>query len=353
MPFLSRLRAAAALAAVLAAPAYANDGFGGLTATGLQFQDTGVVQMLSEDLYLGLDQIRVSYVFRHGGDEDLTGEVIFPLPPINLSGLMESDFALPREDLDKQNIVDFTATVDGKKIPVKVDRIAVIEEPWDENRPLSASYDSPGTDVTATLKAHKIPLTLNFEKAAAALKALPGSVKAELADAGLASFDDAGDAYPMWSIIERYHWTQTFPHGKDVKIAHTYRSAPPGGIFIWRDPSKEEGDYIQTMVDKYCIDSGTQSAIKKALQKDTGDGDTWWGGMAYYLDYVLLTANTWDGPIADFKLTIDKGHPKNVLSLCIDGIKKTGPTTFVVEKKNFTPKSDLNLLIVAGQESFR
>ncbi|MBL9010999.1 MAG: DUF4424 domain-containing protein [Alphaproteobacteria bacterium] len=351
MPSLSRLCAAAALAAVLAAPAFANDGFGGLTATGLQFQDTADVQMLSEDLFLGLDQIRVSYVFRHTGEEDVTGEVIFPLPPINLSGLMESDFAIPREDLDKENFVGFTATVDGKKVPVKTDRIAVIEEPWDENRQLSASYDSPGADITATLEENGIPLSLDFDKVVAALKALPPRTKKEFEAAGLAFFDDSGEAYPSWSIIERYHWTQTFRAGKDVKIAHSYRSAPPGGIFVWREPSKEEGDYIQTLVDKYCIDKGTQSAIKKALIKSDGDGEAWWNGMAYYLDYVLTTANTWNGPIGTFKLTIDKGDPKNVLSLCIDGIKKTGPTTFVVEKKNFTPKSDLNLLIVSNPGS--
>ncbi len=70
-----------------------------------------------------------------------------------------------------------------------------------------------------------------------------------------------------------------------------------------------------------------------------------------YHDYVLTTANTWSGPIGTFKLTIDKGSPKNVLSLCVDGIKKTGPTTFVVEKKNFTPDADLNLLIVSNPGS--
>ena len=351
MRSLPRLGAAAALAAGLAAPAFANDGFGGLSASGVQFQEAADVQMLSEDLYLGLDQIRVAYVFRHTGDEDLTGEVIFPLPPINLSGLMESDFAIPREDLDKENFVGFTATVDGKKIAVKTDRIAVIEEPWDEKRPLSASYDSPGADVTAKLKANRIPLSLDYEKAVAALKALPQKVKDEFAAGGLAVFDDSGEAYPMWSIIERYHWTQTFRAGKDVKIAHSYRSAPPGGIFVWRDPQGGEDDYIGSLVDKYCIDKGTQSAIKKALIKSDGDGEAWWNGMAYYLDYVLTTANTWSGPIGTFKLTIDKGSPKNVLSLCVDGIKKTGPTTFVVEKKNFTPDADLNLLIVSNPGS--
>ena len=81
------------------------------------------------------------------------------------------------------------------------------------------------------------------------------------------------------------------------------------------------------------------------LKSGSGD-DAYWNGMSYYVDYVLKTARTWNGPIKDFKLTIDKGKADSVISLCIDGIKKTGPTTFVVEKKDFTPDDDISILIV-------
>jgi hypothetical protein len=177
------------------------------------------------------------------------------------------------------------------------------------------------------------------------LSKLPQAAKDDLAKLGYANFEDNGTPYPGWSIIERYHWTQTFPAGKDVKIEHSYDGAFPGGIFIWRDPT-DEADYTNTIIKQYCIDEGTQKAIKAALKKETDGTDTYYNGMAYYLDYVLTTASTWAGPIGSFKLTIDKGNPKNAISLCIDGIKKTGPTTFVVEKKDFTPASDISILLV-------
>ena len=44
------------------------------------------------------------------------------------------------------------------------------------------------------------------------------------------------------------------------------------------------------------------------------------------------------------------GKPDNVQSLCVEGIRKTGATTFVVEKQDFTPTQDLRLLIVSGLE---
>jgi hypothetical protein len=345
-----RIAAATALAAVLAAPAFANDGFGGLTATGLQFDQTGVVQMLTEDLYLSLDKVKVAYTFRHSGDEDLTGEVIFPLPPIGLGDINESDFAIPREQLDKENIVNFTATVEGKAVKVKTDRIAIVLEVINTENPAPPGYESPGEDITATLTKYKIPLSLNFDKVAAALSKLPQAAKDDLTARGYAAFDENG-GYPLWSIVERYHWTQTFPAGKDIKIAHSYDGAFPGGIFMWRAKPGPDDTWQAELTKKYCVDDGTGKAIVKALRQEGEGAETYNVGMAYYVDYVLTTANTWAGPIGSFKLTIDKGNAKNVISLCVDGIKKTGPTTFVVEKKNFTPTDDISILLVPDKST--
>lgn len=76
-----------------------------------------------------------------------------------------------------------------------------------------------------------------------------------------------------------------------------------------------------------------------------------WGeagyGTAYNIAYVLRTANSWAGPIGQFRLTLDKGAVENVISLCVTEIQKTGPTTFVVERTDYTPDRDLEILIVA------
>lgn len=347
---LRHLTAAASAAALLVFAASANDGFGGLSATGLQFDQTGIVQMLSEDLYLSLDRIKIAYVFRHGGDEDLTGEVIFPLPPISLGDIHESDFAIPRDKLDNENIVNFTATVEGKPVKVKTDRIALLITPINTENPVPDSYDTPGEDITATLAKYKIPLSLDFDKVAGALAKLPQTAKDELTKLGYAGFDENG-GYPLWSIVERYHWTQTFPHGKDIKISHSYDGAFPGGIFMWKDKPTADDAWQAELTKEYCVDDGTGRAIFKALRVEGEGADKYSVGTAYYIDYVLTTAKTWAGPIGDFKLTIDKGNAKNVISLCIDGIKKTGPTTFVVEKKDFTPESDISILLIPDKST--
>jgi hypothetical protein len=45
-------------------------------------------------------------------------------------------------------------------------------------------------------------------------------------------------------------------------------------------------------------------------------------------------------------LRLDKGQPDALISLCGTGIAKISPTRFEMRKTNFTPSSDLDILIV-------
>lgn len=342
------MRLSLVVALLTATPVLANDGFGGLSATGLTFGQTEAVAMEEEQLFIGLDRVTVDYVFRNITDRDVTGEVIFPLPPVAAWSDYEGMMNLP-EDLSQPDLVGFTATVDGQPVAVTIDRIAVIEDGWDQPNPPAKQYDNPGREVTADLERLGIPLTLDVEAAREALLALPEDKRAEVMALGIAEYS-AGDAaqdispevWGYWSIVTRYHWTQTFPAGKVVRISHSYTNRPPGGLFYWSDPPEE---YQARLAEDYCIDQGTARAIARTLKNPQGEeyGDY---GTAYYLSYVLRTANSWAGPIGRFTLTLDKGAPENVISLCAEGVRKTGPTTFVIEKTDYTPDRDLEILVV-------
>lgn len=349
-----RLLRPACLAAVIAAAApgaRANDGFGGLDATGLEFSRTDAVAMESEDLFIGIDRIRVDYVFRNVTGQDVGGEVIFPLPPVSLWEMRESMMNLPEPPLP-DNLVDFRASVDGMPVDVAIDRIAVIEPPWDEDRPPAAQYDTPGRDVTAELARLGLPLTLDADAVVRALLALGPEARAAVQAAGLAeyfaAYPDEGipeSVEPAWSVVLRYHWTQVFPAGQELRVRHEYRNSPPGGIFYWEHPIGPDGDYLREIAARYCVDDGTSAAMARALRRDD-DGTESSYGLAYFLAYVLRTANSWAGPIGSFRLTLDKGDARNVISLCAEGVRKTGPTTFVIEKSDYRPARDLEILIV-------
>jgi Domain of unknown function (DUF4424) len=344
-------------AAILPFTAQANDGFGGITATGLTFSQTKDVAMQTEDLYISQDKITVDYTFKNTSATDVTGEVIFPMPPISLWDINNGSINLP-EDSTRDNLVNFTAKVDGKPVAVKIDRVAIkfaeSENGWPTG---SAQYDTPGTDVTAELTKMGIPLSLDNEVVVAKLASLTKAQQDELTAAGLAEFypadggsqdGAAGEAVAQWAIVLRYHWTQTFPAGKVLAVSHAYENYPAGAIFGW-SPGSESDEYSSETAKTYCIDAGTSKAISAAIKLEE-QGETNYVGSASYPEYVLRTANSWAGPIGKFKLTLDKGRPENVISLCADGVKKTGPTTFVVEKTDYVPEKDLQILIVTGMQ---
>ncbi len=327
----------------LASPALANDGFGGFSATGLTFGQTDQVAMETEDLTISPDRIAVDYTFRNLTDKDVTGEVIFPLPPIPVADLLNSMWNLP-DDFDRENLMDFKAVVDGQPVKVTIDRVAVVQPDgwWDQ--PVAAQYDTPGKDVTALLQKYGLPLSLDGDKVQDAVTALAPEARDALLAAGvIGDYDDSAafDLYAAWSIVLRYHWTQTFPAGAVVKVHHDYENRPTGGVFGWQDPPTEE--YETDLARQYCIDPGTSKALAKAMG---GTADEPGYGMSYDIDYVLRTANSWAGPIKRFTLTVDKGDARNVISLCAEGIKKIGPTTFRMEKADFAPEKDLQILLV-------
>ncbi len=133
-----------------------------------------------------------------------------------------------------------------------------------------------------------------------------------------------------------YYWTQKFPAGKTVVVEHSYKPA------LWQSFAPKPTPEATA---RYCIDAGTGKTIDAIARTDRV--------KVYFsngLNYILKTARNWSGPIGDFHLTIDKADAKNALSLCLDGIKKTGPTRFELRKKDFVPERDLALLIVTSRE---
>lgn len=367
---LNRLMTAAAAAALLVFTSAANDGFAGMTATGLEFQKTDQIAMQSEDLYIGMHEIRVAYVFKNTSAEDVSGTVAFPMPPVAVSTFIFSPTQMKTTDLDAENPLNFTATVDGKAVALKTDRRAYAPKPYvepaDPNAPYvpppaKDEYEAPGEDITEYLTSLGIPLVFDTAAIMAVLDKLPPEKVKELQEKGLAE-KDTGDNGPEmrwiigWSIGIRHYWDQTFPAGAEVKIEHAYKAFPNGGLFYWYNWTKPdenwESDPNADDKAKYCIDEARAEEIKAAIPAQPEAGGAH-GGTAYNIAYILTTAKTWKGPIGNFKLTLDKGSPQNALSVCMDGLTKSGDTTYTVEKKDFTPDRDLEILVITADPAFK
>ena len=225
------------------------------------------------------------------------------------------------------NVVDFRVTVDGRAVTPQLERKAFLK----------------GQDVTAQLTRLGVPITPRPGDVTAAVQKLAPAAKAELVRLKLANVTRDW-VEPFWTVKNTYHWPQTFPVGRPLAVEHTYKPIAGGAFFsalgFFQDPKMLDKFYRS-----FCIDQTTRAGLAarlKALQKRDGDNAML---VQWTVDYVLTTGKNWKGPIGTFRLTLDKGKPDNVISLCMDGVKKSGPTTFVVERRNFEPDKDLSVLI--------
>jgi len=214
--------AALVVAAGLAVtPSLANDTMSTLGAGGLVFVQTDDVKMLSEDLYVSPEQVRVKYEFRNEGAEDTDALVAFPMPDITGDG----DFmvAIPTED--PQNIFGFQTLVNGEPVSAELHQYVF----------------ATNIDYTQYLTDLGLPLTPYGEATVTAINALDEATKKELLHRALVipmEFDQGQgmqtEYWPVWTLRSTYSWEAHFPAGKTVVVEHQYKpslrratTAPP------------------------------------------------------------------------------------------------------------------------------
>jgi hypothetical protein len=69
------------------------------------------------------------------------------------------------------------------------------------------------------------------------------------------------------------------------------------------------------------------------------------------LEYVLKTGANWSGSsIGRFRLVVDKGDPRNLVSFCMDDVRKISPTQFESIHSDYSPERNLEILILKPVE---
>lgn len=320
------------LAALLAplAGASANDTTAELAAGGLVLTRTADIEMRSEDLYVSADEIRVTYRFFNRAAQDRTVTVAFPMPDVTLD-FIGGLSAVPHPGTE--NFLDFSTKADGQPVATEVEVKAF----------------GNGVDQTALLRKLGVPLYPDAEYDG--LTALPKAQRDELIGLGLAAINEfnSGQGWeqhvsPTWTLKTTYHFQQTFPAGREVVIEHRYTPAAGESVGSvigspYAPGTPEYADDLRT----YCIDQGFLAAVGQAKAKAGKDGMPF---SEQRVSYILTTGANWAAPIKDFRLVVEKGDARNLVSFCAEGVKKISPTQFEVRKTDFTPGADLNVLIL-------
>ncbi len=322
----------AVLASSIGGAALANDSSAELRQGGLVLIHNPGVEMRSEDLFISPKAVKVRYRFFNTTARDQTVLVAFPMPDITIEGI-DDLIAIPTQD--PQNIMGFSTRVEGKPVAARVEQRVVLK----------------GVDRTALLKSLGVPLAPHLASTGKVLDRLPKADQQRLLKLGLAQPDDfdAGKGWehhlaPSWTLKTTYYWNQVFPARRELAVAHDYTPSVGGtsGTSLEADWFRTSPDY-RRVERKYCVDQAFLAAVEK-VKKAVGPQH-----QAFFekrIEYVLSSGANWKSPIADFRLTVDKGRPDSLVSLCMEGVRKTGPTQFEVRKTNFRPAGDLSILLL-------
>ena len=320
------------LAAATCGPALANDTTAELATGGLNFVTSSDIEMRSEDLAISLKEIRVRYEFYNNAARDITTLVAFPVPDVTVAG-MDDNVAFPTENPD--NLLDFHTLANGKPVDTKAQN----------------QVTALGVDRTEMLRKLGIPLAPQLSSTNEALDKLPPERWDDLIRLGLAAVEeyDAGTGMrkhlaARWTLKTVYYWEQTFPAHAALTIEHRYKPSVGGSAETALGGDWDKSPEGKAEIAKYCVEPSLVAAVarfKKAAEK------TQTGGYAEQrIEYVLKTGANWDGPIKDFRLTVDKGDPAMLLSFCGDAVKKISATQFEMRKTDFLPEHDLSFLFL-------
>jgi hypothetical protein len=324
--------ALACLCAVLSLPVLANDSSAYLATGGLVMARNDAIEMRSEDLFVSTAEIRVTYHFLNRSNEDVTTLVAFPLPEIR-SPSEEDNFVIPVPEADR-NFLAFETKVDGHPVVMQVEQRA----------------ETLGVDRTAWLESLGLPLAPHDPALPDLLARLPEDTRRELYESGMTDDPGIGPALPYsagiqprWTARTTFYWKQTFPAGREIVIEHRYQPSVGGSAQTSIGEPFEGLQERRAYAERFCIEDSFVRAVNRARARAGSDSFIF---SEARLEYVLVTGANWAGPIGRFTLTVDKGAPENLTSFCMDGVQKIAPTQFRVEKTDFWPDRNLQILIL-------
>lgn len=338
--------ALAVFAALLASPAArADDTLASLDAGGLVLAKTDKIALVSEDLYLSIKAVQITYRFRNLTNADYEGVVAFPMPDITGDGPGGiTDIPDPASD----NFLKFTTKVDGKPVDSQVEQRAFMKT--DDGK--------PETEITDRLKALKVPLLPTVEATEKAIAVLSEADRKALADADIVypdtyNADGKGERQvymPLWTLRSKFWRKQVFPAGKDLIVQQDYVPSH-GGVssLVFGSPdldAQQQRHYLKT----FCTDAAFTKAAEALYRREKDDAGKQLVKYEQYLSYVITSGGNWAGPIGDFRLVVDKGDPRTLVSFCGEGVKKIGPTSFEMVVKNYVPKADISVLLLVSEE---
>jgi len=276
---------------------FANDGFSAIEAGGIVFKKTENISMKKEELFISKNNVRVKYKFKNTSKNEVKTTISFPLPGKTCGWFAKSKL-----------IEKFSAKVNGKIVKLNK-QVKAIEN---KKSPEVLAFGT-GKDISTIVK--KVGLPLDCTKVYEDKKLFKIAQKNKLAE----DWGGQDPEHVQYQTEVIYYWDQVFKAGETLEIEHEYR--PLAGMGL-----------------NYCpIKSG---ALKNKYKKTSSRLKT--RGSCYVVKYILTTANTWKGPIENFKLEVDYSDKIDEVWSNYEGlVHNKNEKKLLLLKKNFYPEKEL------------
>jgi len=339
------------LQAVLPCALMGNDGAAEVALGGIRLKQESRVAMVKERLYISKKKVRVEYEFINVADKEITTEIAFPLPEYSCDLFWREITRTHKgDDWWEGEEIPFKVTVDGMDLPYKTEIRATLG----------------GKDITDTLISLGIRIETFGDIQAGEVhgngSATPSrsqidrltqdQINSLIAMGAVdAPSEDVSVRYnPRWVVKKVHHWNQVFPPRKVLRIIHEY--APQVGMasqFYLEEIDKPTEFSYNRLADPGCPSAEICQEIRNAIdeRKKRKLAKPWLdrGSSIYgrWVRYILTTANTWQTPIKDFELVVER-DPGEFITFCWDGpLEKVGANTFRARVKDFIPAKELTV----------
>lgn len=281
---------------------------------GLLIVPSATLSIEQMDVHLRPDRVRVSYLIRNGDERPRTVLISFPLPDIDLQAIGAQRVSLPL--LDPANFVAATLEVDD--VPVS---------PAVEQRALAL-----GIDISETLSRLDLPLFPFAPNLRDRLAALPRAARVDLEERSIIAAD--GERFePLWTVKTARHWRQTFQPAATTRLQLTY--TPVLGM------APITASQLQQRQKSHCLEPRAAEAV---LQGSGGAGAA--KRRMTQLIYLLGSGSVLPGPVARFRLVVERAGEADVAVLCRDGMQVTGARSLEWSATEFWPDEDVSVLFI-------
>jgi hypothetical protein len=149
-----------------------------------------------------------------------------------------------------------------------------------------------------------------------------------------------------WALQTTFFWEQTFPAKAETVVELRYKpSIGRTDQTLLGAPNEAKEPWYEEYKDKYCLSYEFLAAVERARKAANSRSAAPFSEQR--LDYLYKTwVNGPGSPIKEFRLTVDKGGPENLVSFCGEEAQKISDTQLEMTKSDYSPDGNLAVLFL-------